>query len=412
MANSRPSLVWAISQGANAIESDLHFDSDGNPTYFEHGGICDCICAIGDDHICHTVQSECQGSGASENAVTHMQHIASLSGVALVFIDSKVDADMGATLTKAGSAVIPFLDENLFGKGYQGKVIISSAKFDTYDYIRATAMAAKSSPNMARYFFTFDQEDNDYVGVMGMLSRFTNNRLYGTGSSSCIPKTFYSGITAAITGQLNSENSMTYIWTLDKQSSMEDYINLGVQGIMTNRVASLKNLAISMGLRIAQPSDPIPVSTNSVSSPHVCDCSYNSDGCVISMPPPMHTACKCTERVLACDGTVVSCSNPQSPYCADPDLSPGTCVLGGGNCKGYQINQSCDCQYIVKGLLKPSGCKIIKAMISNLACRCHRDSIWSCSGYPVSCDTSNPKCANPDLSKESCMLGGGNCDGY
>ncbi|CAF3362217.1 unnamed protein product [Rotaria sp. Silwood2] len=198
MANSGPALDWAISQGANAIENDLHFDKNGNPTKFEHGGICDCFCAISDDHICNTVESDCAGSKASENVTTHLQHIARLQSVALIFIDSKVDARMGKTLAKAGSAVIHFLDKHLFANDYQGKIIISSAKIDTSDYLRLAAAAANSSSYKERYFFTFDQENNDYALMMATLSRFTNNRVYGTGTSSCLPEIFHSGIKAGV----------------------------------------------------------------------------------------------------------------------------------------------------------------------------------------------------------------------
>jgi hypothetical protein len=38
--------------------------------------------------------------------------------------------------------------------------------------------------------------------------------------------------------------------------------------------------------------------------------------------------------------------------------------------------------------------------------------LWACVGSLVSCDVSQPKCANPDESEEACELGGGNCDGY
>ncbi|CAF3749640.1 unnamed protein product [Rotaria socialis] len=108
---------------------------------------------------------------------------------------------------------------------------------------------------------------------MGMLYRFTSSRAYGTGSSSCIPKTFYSGIEAAVTGDENGENGLVYIWTSEKQTSMQDYINHGVQGIMTNRAAFLRGLVISMELTIAKLSDSISVSTKIVSSQNACDCS-------------------------------------------------------------------------------------------------------------------------------------------
>ncbi|CAF3078709.1 unnamed protein product [Rotaria socialis] len=108
-------------------KKDLNFDDDGNPTNFEHRRIYDCICAAGSDHICSSVQDSCSGPEASKNAVTHVQHIARLRRIVLVFINSKVNANMEATLGKADSAVVPFLDSHLCDHGYQGKVIISSA---------------------------------------------------------------------------------------------------------------------------------------------------------------------------------------------------------------------------------------------------------------------------------------------
>ncbi|CAF5130794.1 unnamed protein product, partial [Rotaria sp. Silwood1] len=79
-----------------------------------------------------------------------------------------------------------------------------------------------------------------------MLSRFTNNRVYGTGISSCVSGTYYTGISQSVAGKAAGHHGMNYIWTLDKESSMQTYIELGIQGIITNRVALARNLAISM----------------------------------------------------------------------------------------------------------------------------------------------------------------------
>jgi hypothetical protein len=96
MINSGPSLDWIVSQGANAIENDLRFDDNGYPSYFERGGICDCICAVGTDHICQALQGACEGPLTSNDAAVHMEHVARLYGIALYFIDSKVNAKMGS----------------------------------------------------------------------------------------------------------------------------------------------------------------------------------------------------------------------------------------------------------------------------------------------------------------------------
>jgi hypothetical protein len=337
MANSRASLKWAVEQGANAIENDLQFNGDGNPTIFQHEFPCDCICLVSfSDHIClDALYLKCSGPEASDDAAGHMQHVARLEGIALYFIDSKVDAKWGGRLIKAGAAVVPFMDKNLFGYGYKGKVVIGSGKVNTYAYIRAAVMAAHNSPNRDRYFFTFDQEGDNYHDTIAMLSRLTNNRVYGTGISSCSGTTFHSGIGDGVAGKIAGQSGMTYIWTIDKESTMRDYINRGVQGIMTNRVGLAKQVAMSMGLTMAKPSTSIPKSTVSVSSPNKCDCDYHPGGCTISWPPPSGKACKCKYKMgWTCGGSLTSCDTSQTK-CANPDESQEACRLGQGDCGGY-----------------------------------------------------------------------------
>ncbi|CAF3770356.1 unnamed protein product [Rotaria sp. Silwood1] len=336
MANSGPSLDWAVSQGANAIETDLQFDNRGNPYLFEHRGFCDCSCPHPSGHICAGgLGSKCSGSSASQDADAHLQHIARLSNIALVIIDSKVESKMASRLGYLGKSVVALLDRDLFNYGFKGKVIIGCGKINTYDYLQAAAEAAKLSPNANRYFFSFDQEDDRYFDVIAMLSRFTNNRVYGTGISSCVPGTYYTGISQSVAGKAAGQHGMNYIWTLDKKSSMRTYIELGVQGIITNRVDLARTLAISMGLKLATPSSSIPVATDSLPSPNKCDCDYHKGGCTISWPAPSLKACKCKYKgAWTCGGSLVSC-DVSRPKCSRPDESKEACQLGGGDCDAY-----------------------------------------------------------------------------
>ncbi|CAF3851900.1 unnamed protein product [Rotaria sp. Silwood1] len=221
MANSNTAVNWAVSQGANAIECDIHFDNSGKPFLIEHGPGCDCRCATGNDHVCVVLQNQCSGPSARENPAPYMQNIARQSSIALYFVDSKVDASMGETLVKAGAGLIPFMDENLFGYGYKGQVIISSASFSTFEYVEAAAIAAKASRNAQRYFFTTDQEENNYEGVMNRLYPVTNNRVYGTGASSCgTAPSYYAAITAAVAGKKQGENETRHdvVQTIEPES--------------------------------------------------------------------------------------------------------------------------------------------------------------------------------------------------
>lgn len=335
MANSRASLDWSVREGANAIEVDIQFDKHGNPYEFEHRGVCDCRCTVS-NHICQVLRKKCSGRDAKNNAAEHLRHLARLSGVALVIMDGKVDAKWGGRLRTAGQRIVDLLERNLFAHGYRGKVVISAGKINCFDYVYSAALAAGRTGNSHRYYFSFDQESNNYKDVAAMLSRFTQRRVFGTGITSCMPGNYETGIRQAVRGVGSGQVGMSYIWTLDKESSMRSYIDMGVHGIITNRPRLLRNLAQSMGLRLATPQNDIPVARSFVPSPHKCDCDYHKGGCTISFPPPQGRACRCKYKgAWTCGGSVVNC-NKSSNTCRNPDASRDACRLGGGDCGGYR----------------------------------------------------------------------------
>ncbi|CAF2872395.1 unnamed protein product [Rotaria sp. Silwood2] len=244
MANTNFAVDWAVAQGANAIECDIHFDGSGKTSLIGHGPHCDCGCATGNDHICFPLQNQCWGVKATANPATYMQNIARHSDIALYFVDSKVSSSMGQTLVKAGRDIISFMDKNLFGYGYKGKVVISSASFGTFAYVQAAAIAAKASRNAHRYFFTVDQEGNNYEGVMNKLCPYTNNKVYGTGTGSCgTVSTYYNGIKAAVVGKRHD-----VVQTIEPKS--------GPWGEFTNTVYCETNTwAIGFRQRVEKPCD-------------------------------------------------------------------------------------------------------------------------------------------------------------
>ena len=142
--------------------------------------------------------------------------------------------------------------------------------------------------------------------------------------------------------------------------------------------------------------------------PPPCDCDYHAGGCSISQPAPKGQACKCNYLGgFTCSGENTLCSNPASPFCQNPDTSVQSCVQGDGDCGGYSGASDCDCDY------SPGGCKISQVAPAHTACRCDYMGAFTCDGEVVRChDETDPLCANPDGSKASCQLGGGDCDGY
>jgi hypothetical protein len=87
MANNIKSVDWAVSQGANAIESDFQFNDHGQPTVVEHGDPCDCVCGFTTSNICRQgLRRKCAGPQASNDAAAHLQHVAQLDGIALYML--------------------------------------------------------------------------------------------------------------------------------------------------------------------------------------------------------------------------------------------------------------------------------------------------------------------------------------
>lgn len=102
-------------------------------------------------------------------------------------------------------------------------------------------------------------------------------------------------------------------WTIDKESTMEKYLQAGARGIMTNNPGTLVSLLSSRNARLAAPGSAIPIATsNSVtSSVGDCDFDYHPGGCTISNPAPANFACRCTyEAGWTCARTVASCGDP------------------------------------------------------------------------------------------------------
>ncbi len=86
------------------------------------------------------------------------------------------------------------------------------------------------------------------------------------------------------------------------------------------------------------------------------------------------------------------------------ELADRQLVYCGGN--------DCDCDYS-GSVWGGGGCKIVERARNGCACHCDYEGAWTCSGRVVRCShNSAAKCKYPDISKEACKLGGGDCKGY
>jgi YVTN family beta-propeller protein len=265
MTNS-PSLVdWAIGQGANALEMDLRFDANGVPQNFNHGGFCDCSCLRApypSGMVCSVTSNVC---GVTTEVTTHLKHIAS-SGAALVILDSKIDDLSSGALQKAGSKVIGLIEDNLFTKGYAGKVIVGAPTIQTGSvYLPAAAAAAANSAYKGQIYFGIDGERSNFIGTMRDLAGLSSNkRVWAVGISACAPGQYYDQLDAGAKQQKNGVIGMVYTWTFDSDSSMTETLKHGVRGIITNYPARLLQKATDAGKTLATVTSVIPDATSNL----------------------------------------------------------------------------------------------------------------------------------------------------
>lgn len=137
------------------------------------------------------------------------------------------------------------------------------------------------------------------------------------------------------------------VWTLDKQSSMEKYVDFGARSVMTNTPSKAVLVGNTKGFVRASPSYRPPRATSSkivTSMPSAsCDCNYRSGGgifgggCHVVKPAPPNRACRCKYMgAWTCKADVVPCADATATACKKPDKSVGACIQGGGDCGGYK----------------------------------------------------------------------------
>jgi glycerophosphoryl diester phosphodiesterase len=412
MTNTVGAVRWAMAEGANALEMDLRFTSAGEPDTFRHGGgiICDCICAVGSNHVCGALGRNCE---AAVSVRTMFAELVKHSRLALLLLDTKITAaDSTATQEAAGRRIVQVLETDLFARGFRGRVVISAGHPDVFAYLQKAAQQAAASRYGSRIFFAFDQEggaaENASCTLKTLARLPSKNRVFGTGVSACATGNFTDAIKMAATNRDAGVAGLVYVWTLDAESSMKHYIQSGVDGILTNIPRKLAALARARRLSLATPDSPLPIPTNANvrgGGRCGCDCDYHPGGCAVSKPAPANSACKCSYKgAWTCGGSVVRCSNPSSPLCRSPDASVAACILGGGDCDGYK-GATCDCNY------ERGGCYISRVAPKGTACRCSYKGAWTCGGSVTRCRDENSRyCRTPDASRASCLQGGGDCE--
>lgn len=287
MANNAKAVDWAATHGANGVEMDLNFYPDGRVNVFQHGGICDCSfkCPIVDmcnaTSICrilwNATGSNCNAHETPENMMAEIARHA--DSLAIVYIDSKL-SDLGSastSLESAGHNVIKLLD-TAFAAGFKGQVIISAPKMTDTLYLSSAIKAADQSPYKNNYFFTIDGEESHFSDTMKTLTDLTFRRIYSTGISADVAMRFYTVTQLAKMNLDNASIGGIVIWTIDKNTSINDYLNLGANLIITNELPNLLAAIQASHKTLAKPGELLFTATsNHIVGYGSSECSHNNE---------------------------------------------------------------------------------------------------------------------------------------
>jgi hypothetical protein len=278
MVNTKQTLDWALNEGANTVEIDIVYDKHSSKAVQARHSMasdepCDCTCYVPSmmflnwkANVCSSLMKHGgKGSGAfacqsARPIKKYMRWLAARKQIAMTYFDNKVHHSWSIDQQVTAGRSIAKQIQYLFKQGYQGSVIVggSDAAFKTYLVTAMQYLHDKLSKDLfKRTYWSYDfhgadkvisvpisaeskQTNHDIVieNINHMHRDFkhlTSNYVYSVGISACAPTTHYDMAKTAVNhkkayGLLKA----VIIWTIDSESSMRKYLDIGVDGLMTN----------------------------------------------------------------------------------------------------------------------------------------------------------------------------------
>jgi len=250
MANTVKSLDWAVdTYGANAAEADMEYDGT-RPARFYHGGVCDCFCTFGNS-ICGPLGG-CSGSSGVDELLNHVVR----KKLALFYFDNKVnDKWSNNDQRQAGEKLAAKVKDSLLDRGFRGRVVIAVPTTKHFNFLKAAKewlQGNLSGTQFSQVYFAFDME-SDFGKALATLKGLGTNQIgYGVGISACWVGNYQDSVRQAVRAKNNGEIAEVFIWTLDKESSIDTYLRLGVTGVLSNKPWNTNLAAAKRGMPLRQ----------------------------------------------------------------------------------------------------------------------------------------------------------------
>lgn len=230
--------LWQLDQfldlGANAVEADISFDSQGKAIWTYHGYPCDCF-------------RSCKKYAAVNDYLNYVRELTAPTSpkfrkeFVLLMLDMKISSLNNHLKYKAGSDVAEKIIHYLWKGNSQLWILISFPLTTDTDFVIGFKDALKKNGySHMESKIGWDISGNEDLDVILREYRrlnITGSVWQGDGITNCLPRTTKRLLKAIEKRDLHPNwdlLSKVYYWTLDKRATMRTTLRYGLDGIITN----------------------------------------------------------------------------------------------------------------------------------------------------------------------------------
>lgn len=241
MVNSLPEVDHFMERGANSLEVDVQFRSDGTVNRTYHGSPCDCF-------------RSCEGEADFTEYLDYIRNVTSVGGakykddLRLLFLDLKTSQVPENQKYHAGADVVNKLAEHLWRNVPAKKaldVLLYVYSVDDRDFFKGAIDTISSMKDSSKWFDHIGFDFGAFTSPSEVAAAFAElgihkHRWQGDGITNCLVDFFGDrDLSKILTCRGGPRTCCDYVdkayaWTVDSLATIERKIKLGVDGIITN----------------------------------------------------------------------------------------------------------------------------------------------------------------------------------
>ncbi|XP_023222756.1 phospholipase D SdSicTox-betaIIB1bxii-like [Centruroides sculpturatus] len=244
MVNSIDEIEEYLDEGANAIEADVTFDSDGTAKFMYHGFPCDCwrYCwrsSLLFRYLLKVKKLTTPDDPSYKENFTLLQLDCKISSLNSDWLRIKAGKDLAKKM-------VIFLWERGHSKS-QVWILLSIPHSNHVNFIRSfreTLQEEGLSDLETKIGYDISGNEDPLKIENALLSVGVNSSIwFSDGITNCIPRSI-----SRLRFIIDKRNSLSnlvnkvYFWTIDRENNLRKALRMGVDGIITNKPRRLHNI--------------------------------------------------------------------------------------------------------------------------------------------------------------------------